>query len=105
MPATPTFDDIFTTLSAASSGDTRARIAVGNDPAVDKIETKLAIANNQLLERAEVSLTELERTEKALRESEERFVVAFHASPVALAMTGVLDGKYVEANQRYCELL
>lgn len=105
MPPTPSFDDIFTTLTAASNGDTLARIAVGNDAATNKIETKLAIAVNQLLERVEFSLTELEHTERALRESEERFAVAFHASPVALAMTGVLDGKYVEVNERFCELV
>jgi diguanylate cyclase (GGDEF)-like protein/PAS domain S-box-containing protein len=105
MPPTPTFDAIFATLAAATSGDTTARITVGNDAAVEKIETKLATAVNQLLERAEVSLTELERTEKALRESEERFAVTFHSSPVALAITGVLDGKYVEVNQQFCELL
>jgi hypothetical protein len=55
MPPTPTFDEILATLAAASSGDTTARITVGNDAAVDKIETKLAIAVNQLLERVTIS--------------------------------------------------
>jgi PAS domain S-box-containing protein len=31
--------------------------------------------------------------------------VAFYASPVALAMTRVLDGKHVEVNERFCELV
>lgn len=42
--------------------------------------------------------------EEALRESEEKFSAAFRASPIALVIA-TLDGKYVEMNQAFCNLL
>jgi PAS domain S-box-containing protein len=44
------------------------------------------------------------RAEEALRASEEKFSAAFRASPVALCIA-TLDGKYVEMNQAFCDLL
>jgi len=61
---------------------------------------ELAAANEQL----RMKITERERAEKALRESEEKFSAAFRASPIALVIA-TLDGKYVEMNQAFCELL
>jgi PAS domain S-box-containing protein len=51
-----------------------------------------------------VDITERKRVEEALRESEEKFSAAFRASPIALVIATV-DGKYVEMNQAFCELL
>jgi PAS domain S-box-containing protein len=36
---------------------------------------------------------------------EKKFSKAFHSSPVAMALTRVSDGRYVDANDRYLELL
>jgi len=44
------------------------------------------------------------RAEEALRASEEKFSAAFRASPTALVIA-TLDGKYVEMNQAFCDLL
>jgi PAS domain S-box-containing protein len=60
----------------------------------------LTIINEQL--RAEI--VERKRVEEALRESEEKFSAAFRASPIALVIA-TLDGKFVEMNQAYCDLL
>jgi PAS domain S-box-containing protein len=60
----------------------------------------LSTINEQL--RAEIA--EHKRTEEALRESEEKFAAAFRASPMALVIA-TLDGKFVEMNQAYCDLL
>jgi len=46
-------------------------------------------------------ITELKQTEKALRESEEKFSKVFHASPVALSIRRISDGRYVEINESF----
>jgi PAS domain S-box-containing protein len=46
-------------------------------------------------------ITELKQAEKALRESEEKFSKVFHASPVALSIRRVSDGRYVEINESF----
>lgn len=61
---------------------------------------ELASTNEQL--KAEI--VEHRRVEEALRESEEKFSAAFRASPIALVITA-LDGKYVEMNQAFCDLV
>ena len=67
---------------------------------VAKRTAELAGANEQL----RMKITERARAEEALRESEEKFSAAFRASPIALVIA-TLDGKYVEMNQSFCELL
>lgn len=47
---------------------------------------------------------ESEAARKALEESESRFEVAFHSSPVALVMA-TFDRRYVEANEAFCKLV
>jgi PAS domain S-box-containing protein len=49
-------------------------------------------------------ITERQRTEEALRESEVKFSAAFQSSPLAMVITE-LDGKYVEANPAFCDLV
>jgi PAS domain S-box-containing protein len=46
-------------------------------------------------------ITERKKIEKALRESEEKFSKAFHASPVIIAITTVKDGTYIDVNDSY----
>jgi PAS domain S-box-containing protein len=46
-------------------------------------------------------ITERKRMEQALRESEEKFSKAFHASPVMVAITTIKDGKYIDVNESY----
>jgi PAS domain S-box-containing protein len=46
-------------------------------------------------------ISERKRMEKALRESEEKFSKAFHASPVMVAITTIKDGKYIDVNDSY----
>ena len=46
-------------------------------------------------------ITERKQMENALRESEEKFSRAFHASPEIIAITTMKDGKYVEINESY----
>jgi PAS domain S-box-containing protein len=49
----------------------------------------------------DVDITERKRMEEALAESEERLSTAFHASPNAVAITTVEDGRLIEVNQAF----
>ncbi|MBA2713049.1 MAG: PAS domain S-box protein [Rubrobacteraceae bacterium] len=49
-------------------------------------------------------LTERNRAEEALRESEERFRGAFEDAPVGVALVG-LDQRYLRGNGALCEML
>ena len=46
-------------------------------------------------------ITDRKKAEKELRLSEERFSVAFHLSPVAMAITSTLDNKFVDVNKAF----
>src|SRR5258705_1895276 len=51
-----------------------------------------------------VDITDLRRAEELLRRSEERFEKIFQASPDAIVISRVSDGRYLEVNQRWLEL-
>lgn len=70
MTRAPTFDDIFAVMSAASVGETAARVPMPNDPPLDDIATKMAIALNLLLDDLAFRSAERERMLEALRENE-----------------------------------
>ena len=61
MKLAPSFDDVFTVMSAASVGEMAARVAVPEDAQLDDTATKFAIALNILLDdlaaRAEAAPT------------------------------------------------
>lgn len=43
-------------------------------------------------------------TEEALLESEARFAKAFHSNPAAMCITTIKDGRFIEVNERYCQM-
>ena len=49
-------------------------------------------------------MTERKTAEQALRESEEKFAKAFRASPQAMSIASMEDGRYLEINQAHQEL-
>jgi len=51
-----------------------------------------------------IDITERKQAEEALKESEVKFSAAFHSSPVALVIS-TLEGKFVETNRAFCELI
>ena len=51
-----------------------------------------------------VDITDLRRTEELLRRSEERFEKIFQASPDAIVISRLSDGRYFEVNQRWLDL-
>ena len=50
-------------------------------------------------------ITERKRAEEQLRQSEENFSKAFSSSPTALMITRLADGKYLELNEAYTNLV
>jgi PAS domain S-box-containing protein len=50
-------------------------------------------------------ITERRRAERALRESEERFARLFHANPMAMTLSTKREGRFVDVNARFLNLL
>lgn len=48
-------------------------------------------------------ITQKKTAEIALRESQARFASVFRASPAAISINTVADGRFIEVNDRYCE--
>jgi PAS domain S-box-containing protein len=53
---------------------------------------------------AETARAQVEKTESALNESEERFRKTFRSVPVGLAITRASDGAYIDANDAFSEI-
>ena len=64
----------------------------------------LAIDNTRLYEKSQNEIHERRLAEVALRTSEEKFRKIFHASPVAIIITSLEDGRVIEANDAYWKL-
>ena len=64
----------------------------------------LAIDNARLYEQAQKEIHERSMVEVELRASEERFRKVFQASPVAIIITSLDDGRVIEANDAYWKL-
>jgi light-regulated signal transduction histidine kinase (bacteriophytochrome) len=74
MTRLPTFDDIFAVMSAASVGDTAARVAVPDDPPLDDLATRFAIAVNLLLDDLAFRAAEAEAAHRVTQMDLERMV-------------------------------
>lgn len=74
MTRAPTFDEIFAVMAAASVGDTVTRVAVPDDPQLDDLATKFAIAVNLLLDDLNFRAVELEAAHRVTQMELERLV-------------------------------
>jgi len=57
-----------------------------------------------VVERLNHLLAAYQEAEQALRQSEERFSLAFYASPVAKSITALADGRIIDVNARFLAL-
>jgi PAS domain S-box-containing protein len=64
----------------------------------------IAIDNAILYEQAQKELHERKAAEVAMRASEERFRKVFHASPIAICITTLDEGRLLDANSAYWTL-
>ncbi|TRO55394.1 GAF domain-containing protein, partial [Candidatus Bathyarchaeota archaeon] len=65
----------------------------------------LAIQNAHLYEDVQVELRERRLIQTALLESEEKFRKVFHSSPIAICITTLKEGRLLEANYAYWDLM
>lgn len=90
--------------SAEHSGEMEYR-AVRPDGRVIWLFTRARVINEDghpiRMIGATLDVTERKEAELALRESEERFVKAFNASPLSLTLTSLVTGKLIEANDTF----
>jgi PAS domain S-box-containing protein len=116
MNGAPSFEEIFAVMSAAATGDAEARVAIPENPDIGDTATRFAIAVNVLLNdlnfrakeagdayqanQAELERQMAERT-RQLRQSEEKFSKAFRASPAAIAIATVPEGRWLEVNDAH----
>jgi diguanylate cyclase (GGDEF)-like protein/PAS domain S-box-containing protein len=72
------------------------------------VEIGLAPINTQegmLVLATIVDITERKKREEEARKLEERFSIAFRASPAGLTITTLADGKFVDVNESYLRML
>lgn len=89
MTQAPSLDDIFTVMSAASFGQTAARVSIPDEPQLDDDPTRLAIALNTLLDDLASRATALEGSQSRLEErrrAEEKFKALLEAAPDAVVI-------------------
>ena len=95
------------TASRISAGDLEASAPILSD---DEVGT-LAQTFNSMTEKLRQTLAGLQEelrerklAESALRESEERFRKVFDFSPIAISITALEDGRFLDANYAYWDL-
>ncbi|MEH2191060.1 MAG: PAS domain S-box protein [Nostoc sp.] len=69
----------------------------------NKVEERTAELT-KINQSLQAEITERQRIEEALRESEERFRATFHQAAVGIAHVGI-DGRWLLVNQRLCDIL
>ena len=89
-------------------GDAAGTVEVGYSIAPPAMETGPFSKEERLLLDAVAerlgAITAHRQAEKALRESEERFSLAFRASPAMVTITTLKDGRYIEVNDSFTQL-
>ncbi|MEO6094128.1 MAG: ATP-binding protein [Fibrobacteria bacterium] len=116
MNGAPGFEEIFAVMSAAATGDAEARVPIPENPDIGDTATRFAIAVNVLLNdlhfraqeaedahqanQAELERLVAERTLQ-LRQSEEKFSKAFRASPAAISIATMPEGRWLDVNDAH----
>ncbi|MBN1160768.1 MAG: PAS domain S-box protein [Dehalococcoidales bacterium] len=66
---------------------------------------KITIGGEECIISSSTDVTGLKKIEQALRDSEEKFSIAFRASPQVMSITRLSDGVFKEINESFCRIL
>jgi PAS domain S-box-containing protein len=95
----PSWDEIFAVMSAASVGEATARVNVPDEPDVEDLATRFAVALNLLLDDLALRAAELQQEAETRRTSDAR-VRAMVDSALDAVIGMDRDGRVVEWNDR-----
>jgi PAS domain S-box-containing protein len=69
------------------------------------VENRMRVLTEGTLLGINIDITERKRSEKALREREEMFSMAFSASPAPLAISDMKTGRFIDVNEQWLRML
>jgi PAS domain S-box-containing protein len=97
-----TFEDIFAVMSAAASGDEAARVDLSKGASPNDPAARMGAELNRMLDAVQ---RRMDDCTGRLRQSETKFAKAFKASPAAISIASLPDGRWLEVNDALGKLI
>ena len=94
-------------LSANGAGTTEFRLRRKDSTVLNILLSASALNPNDLSQGitfTALDITERKRAEEAIKESEERFNIAFHASPNMMAVIALEEGRFIDVNAEHTRI-